>query len=133
MSSNASPKNVSCRSRSAAAFARWTTCRRCCGPARTRSASMLRRWQTGGPGGGVARRQGRRRAGGQHFSLWRIHHMGGETVSGESKYSCASINGKTKLRTAVNFYDQLKFNSDGLIPAIIQEKTTGRVLMMAWM
>jgi len=33
----------------------------------------------------------------------------------------------------VNFYDQLKFNSDGLIPAIIQEKTTGRVLMMAWM
>ena len=33
----------------------------------------------------------------------------------------------------MNFYDQLKFNSDGLIPAIIQEKTTGRVLMMAWM
>jgi phosphoribosyl-AMP cyclohydrolase len=33
----------------------------------------------------------------------------------------------------VNFYDQLKFNSDGLIPAIIQEQTTGRVLMMAWM
>jgi len=33
----------------------------------------------------------------------------------------------------VNFYDQLKFNSDGLIPAIIQEQSTGRVLMMAWM
>ena len=33
----------------------------------------------------------------------------------------------------MNFYDQLKFNSDGLIPAIIQEQTTGRVLMMAWM
>ena len=29
--------------------------------------------------------------------------------------------------------DQLKFNSDGLIPAIIQEQSTGRVLMMAWM
>jgi len=43
------------------------------------------------------------------------------------------MNGKTTLRTAVNFYDQLKFNSDGLIPAIIQEQTTGRVLMMAWM
>jgi len=43
------------------------------------------------------------------------------------------MNGKTKLRTAVNFYDQLKFNSDGLIPAIIQEQATGRVLMMAWM
>ena len=33
----------------------------------------------------------------------------------------------------MNFYDQLKFNSDGLISAIIQEQSTGRVLMMAWM
>ena len=33
----------------------------------------------------------------------------------------------------MNFYDQLKFNADGLIPAIIQEQKTGRVLMMAWM
>ena len=29
--------------------------------------------------------------------------------------------------------DNLKFNGDGLIPAIIQEQSTGRVLMMAWM
>ena len=38
-------------------------------------------------------------------------------------------------RHAVNttFYDQLKFNSDGLIPAIVQEQSSGRVLMMAWM
>jgi len=41
--------------------------------------------------------------------------------------------GKTKFQTAVNFYDQLKFDLNGLIPAIIQEQTTGRVLMMAWM
>ena len=33
----------------------------------------------------------------------------------------------------MSFYDKLKFNSDGLIPAIIQEASTGRVLMMAWM
>jgi phosphoribosyl-AMP cyclohydrolase len=33
----------------------------------------------------------------------------------------------------MNFYEKLKFNSDGLIPAIIQEQSTGRVLMMAWM
>jgi phosphoribosyl-AMP cyclohydrolase len=33
----------------------------------------------------------------------------------------------------MSFYDQLKFDSEGLIPAIIQEKSTGRVLMMAWM
>jgi len=29
--------------------------------------------------------------------------------------------------------EQLKFNADGLIPAIIQEASTSRVLMMAWM
>ncbi|MCD6339567.1 MAG: phosphoribosyl-AMP cyclohydrolase [Verrucomicrobia bacterium] len=29
--------------------------------------------------------------------------------------------------------DQLKFNEQGLIPAIVQEASTGRVLMMAWM
>ncbi len=33
----------------------------------------------------------------------------------------------------MSFYDQLKFNADGLIPAIIQEAATRRVLMMAWM
>ena len=26
-----------------------------------------------------------------------------------------------------------KYNADGLIPAIVQDSTTGRVLMMAWM
>lgn len=29
--------------------------------------------------------------------------------------------------------DELKYDSNGLIPAIIQEQGTGRVLMMAWM
>jgi phosphoribosyl-AMP cyclohydrolase len=33
----------------------------------------------------------------------------------------------------MSFYEQLKFNADGLIPAIVQECKTGRVLMMAWM
>jgi phosphoribosyl-AMP cyclohydrolase len=33
----------------------------------------------------------------------------------------------------MNFFDKLKFNADGLIPAIIQDQPTGRVLMMAWM
>lgn len=31
------------------------------------------------------------------------------------------------------FLHQLKFDSQGLIPAIVQEKGTGQVLMMAWM
>jgi phosphoribosyl-AMP cyclohydrolase len=33
----------------------------------------------------------------------------------------------------MSFYDQLKFDGNGLIPAIIQDAATGRVLMMAWM
>ena len=33
----------------------------------------------------------------------------------------------------MSFWDKLKFTSDGLIPAIIQDATNGRVLMMAWM
>ena len=33
----------------------------------------------------------------------------------------------------MTFYDKLKFNAEGLLPAIIQEQSTGRVLMMAWM
>ena len=33
----------------------------------------------------------------------------------------------------MSFINQLKFTADGLIPAIIQEQRTGRVLMMAWM
>ncbi len=33
----------------------------------------------------------------------------------------------------MSFFDKLKFTEDGLIPAIIQEVSTGRVLMMAWM
>ena len=33
----------------------------------------------------------------------------------------------------MSFYDQLKFDSSGLIPAIIQDHKTGRVLMFVWM
>lgn len=33
----------------------------------------------------------------------------------------------------MSFYDQLKFDASGLIPAIVQEAKSRRVLMMAWM
>jgi phosphoribosyl-AMP cyclohydrolase len=33
----------------------------------------------------------------------------------------------------MSVYDKLKFNADGLIPAIVQDNQDGRVLMMAWM
>lgn len=33
----------------------------------------------------------------------------------------------------MSFIDLLKFNADGLIPAIVQDVQNGQVLMMAWM
>ena len=33
----------------------------------------------------------------------------------------------------MNFYEKLKFDASGLIPAIVQEHGSSRVLMMAWM
>src|SRR6266404_5383998 len=33
----------------------------------------------------------------------------------------------------MSFYDKLKFDANGLVPAIIQELGSGRVLMMPWM
>lgn len=33
----------------------------------------------------------------------------------------------------VNFVDEVKWTSDGLVPAIAQDASSGRVLMMAWM
>jgi phosphoribosyl-AMP cyclohydrolase len=33
----------------------------------------------------------------------------------------------------MSFYDQLKFDANGLVPAIIQEYKTKRVVMFAWM
>src|SRR5438876_6744487 len=33
----------------------------------------------------------------------------------------------------MSIHERLKFDPNGLIPAIIQEQSTGRVLMMAWM
>ena len=32
-----------------------------------------------------------------------------------------------------SFFENLKYNADGLIPAIVQHHESGRVLMMAWM
>ena len=33
----------------------------------------------------------------------------------------------------MNFLDCVKFDADGLIPAIAQDAQTGRILMVAWM
>lgn len=33
----------------------------------------------------------------------------------------------------MNWLDEIKWNSDGLVPAIAQDHQSGRILMMAWM
>ena len=33
----------------------------------------------------------------------------------------------------MSIVDELKYDATGLIPAIVQEQSTGRVLMVAWM
>jgi len=40
---------------------------------------------------------------------------------------------RLEMTTCMSVYDQLKFNAEGLIPAIVQDNKDGRVLMMAWM
>jgi phosphoribosyl-AMP cyclohydrolase len=35
--------------------------------------------------------------------------------------------------TTASWLDQVRWNSDGLVPAIAQDNVTGRILMMAWM
>ena len=37
------------------------------------------------------------------------------------------------MTALMSVYDKLKFNADGLIPAIIQDHQDGRVLMLGWM
>jgi phosphoribosyl-AMP cyclohydrolase len=48
---------------------------------------------------------------------------------GSKKDSCYL----TTSNLAMSLFEKLKFDANGLIPAIIQEQATGRVLMMAWM
>ena len=33
----------------------------------------------------------------------------------------------------MNWLDKVKWDNDGLVPAIAQDHATGRILMMAWM
>lgn len=35
--------------------------------------------------------------------------------------------------SVTDFIDALSFNSDGLVPVIVQEESSGEVLMLAWM
>jgi phosphoribosyl-AMP cyclohydrolase len=41
--------------------------------------------------------------------------------------------GEEEQLNAETFLTAVKFDADGLVPAIVQDGTTGQVLMMAWM
>lgn len=43
------------------------------------------------------------------------------------------MNAQTTDAPSLSWLDKVKWNSDGLVPAIAQDVHTGRVLMMAWM
>ena len=75
-------------------------------------------------GGPVPRPAGAvRRAGGQHFPLRRGDHTCAEAGTG----------GGRGVRAAVIDVQTLKFDEKGLIPAIVQDAETGRVLTLAYM
>src|SRR5256885_2320901 len=61
----------------------------------TVGGGQWRRRQTGAHGGSVVGRQGRRGTGGQHFSFWRIHRSGRETISGKERDSSSYLNAIT--------------------------------------
>jgi len=48
-------------------------------------------------------------------------------------YIAAEEVNRQRTHFPMTCYDKLKFDANGLIPAIIQEQGSGRVLMMAWM
>ncbi len=58
-----------------------------------------------------------------------------EIPEGLSGFALGRGDNPARKARAMNedFLEKLRFNADGLIPAIIQERKTGRVLMMAWM
>ena len=57
----------------------------------------------------------------------------GESLGSEDSALILRRVGVQSSDKVMSFYDKLKYTAEGLIPAIIQEQSTGRVLMMAWM
>lgn len=45
----------------------------------------------------------------------------------------AAVGSVTRGGDAEGWLDQVAWNAEGLVPVITQERTTGRVLMLAWM
>src|SRR3954451_12329561 len=53
--------------------------------------------------------------------------------SSTSPATAAEAPMSTPIAVVAEQLDQVTFNADGLVPAIIQEHGTGRILMLAWM
>ncbi|MBT7498149.1 MAG: hypothetical protein HN639_01180, partial [Candidatus Thioglobus sp.] len=50
-----------------------------------------------------------------------------------SSNTSGKINNFIRLSHNVSALEQIQFNKDGLIPAIVQDFATGEILMFAWM
>ena len=63
-----------------------------------------------------------------------IFHFGEQTIAGAKDYLAAAGIAVRRPRAAEEgFFSRLRFNRDGLLPAVIQDRLTGQVLMLAWM
>ena len=71
-------------------------------------------------------RRRRRRAGGQHLPLRRIHRRRGQVGDARGRHRGARL-------MAADWLDDVRWNADGLVPAIAQDAASGRVLTLAWM
>ena len=82
-------------------------------------------------------RPGERADAERHVS--RAQHRGSETRAGEHRdrgpraRTLTAMPESIPVQTADGVLDQVTYNDDGLVPAIVQEEGTGKVLMMAWM
>nr|BFE92133.1 hypothetical protein GCM10020185_26690 [Pseudomonas brassicacearum subsp. brassicacearum] len=97
---------------------------------------------------GRRRSAGDRRAAEPTGSLASRYHDGGRSVSGRSPIASTGSHWHTVstlgpptsgarpmvgVKDEKNWQDEIKWDADGLVPAIAQDHKTGRVLMMAWM
>jgi phosphoribosyl-AMP cyclohydrolase len=55
-----------------------------------------------------------------------------DTAAGGGTMAAVDLSRATPIPVAEEDLAQVRYNEDGLVPAVVQEAGTGRVLMMAW-
>src|SRR5690606_29387070 len=60
-----------------------------------------------------------------HLPLRRIHRAPGQGIDGGARHRGPAV--------SADWLDAIRWDADGLVPAIAQDGHTGRILMFAWM